>query len=155
MCVCRRFSLEYIFGTFLFFLSKYVGWIYIATSTTCCCIEERFDHRSRCFRRFSKIQTESFKISTHTHPRKNTNTHTHMEEGEGERISLPRKDIRSQSFDNVRSHSFDSGLRDSLLQGNDDDDFATLSNESNRSWSQRLSYVKKIKLSYSLTLTQV
>ena len=68
-----------------------------------------------------------------------------MEEGEGERISLPRKDIRSPSFDNVRSHSFDSGLRDSLLQGNDDDDFATLSNESNRSWSQRLSYVKKNK----------
>ena len=57
-----------------------------------------------------------------------------MEEGEGERISLPRKD--------VRSHSFDSGLRDSLLQGNgeEEEDFATSSNDSNRSWSQRLSY---------------
>ena len=60
-------------------------------------------------------------FSIFPYPLKHKHKQTSMEEGEGERISLPRKD--------VRSHSFDSGLRDSLLQGNgeEEDDFATLS----------------------------
>jgi len=52
-----------------------------------------------------------------------------------DRISLPRKDIRSQSFD--------SGLRESLLNEENFASQAEVSNESNRSWSQRFSYNSK------------